>query len=381
MKHIGISGFELEKENTRAGAARMLLELLSYIAKIPDIEKSMKITLYYRARIPAISILQHPVFHHKVLKIWRPSFSMYYNILLPRAAKKDNVDFVFFPTFMLPFWFRGRSIVVIHDTIFKEHPHWFPLTHRIAYRILIQRAARKASVIFTLTNHAKKSIVKHYGVEPKRIVVAYLGIDPHSEGGHMLDTKYILKKYGIDREYIFYTGQIFIRRHVRESMLAFEKIAPDFPNFQFLVSHRDISIPPQHIDLLAEQINHRLGRKAILRTAFVDDSDLMTLYREARLFVYASEHEGFGLPPAEATMTGTPALTGANGAAEEIFGKSGAFFVKNPSDPNEIAQVMKTALTDERMRSNVIAEGQKNLHSLTWERYARQIVDFWKTFS
>lgn len=380
MKRIGISGFELEKGNTRAGAARMLFELLSYIADLPNIEKNFTIFIYFRDHIPEIPVLNHPVFVSKVLKKFRSSFSLYYNVLLPIEAKKDNVDFVFFPTFMLPIFYSGKSIVVIHDTIYKEHPEWFPLLHRIAYRFLITRAAKKATVIFTITHDAKKSIVMHYGVEPKRIFVALLGIDP-KYAGDMATKNEILKKYGLKGNYIFYTGQIFIRRHVRESMLAFEKIANDFPSYQFLVSHRDISVPPQKIDLLASEINQRLGRQAIVRTPFVDESDLSTVYKNAALFVYASEHEGFGLPPTEATMSGTPALVGKNGAAMELFGSDGAFFVDNPSNPEEIAAVMKFALENPQAREQKVAEGQKKLKDLTWRRYAKQVFDFWEHFS
>ncbi len=383
MKHIGIAGFELEKINTKAGAARMLSELLQYITLQTDIEQQMKITIYFRDRIPEDPILNHPVFIKKVLKFIKPSFSLYYNMLLPHEARKDKVDFVFFPTFMLPLFYNGKSIVVIHDTIFKAHPEWFPWKHRIAYRLLINRAARKATQIHTDCNDAKKDIIRLYGVEPKRIVVTHLGIDPQKSTAKLsnneIDT--LKAKYGLTtKRFIFYTGQIMIRRRVKESMLAFEKISHNFPDMQFLVSHRDVSVPPQHIDDLAKQINQRMGREAIVRTKFVDEQDLHHIYGLAKLFVYASEYEGFGLPPAEATMHGTPSLTGNNGAAKEIFSPNGAFFVDNPSNVNEIAKVMYYALTDESKRASVVYHGQENLKSYTWERYCKQVLKLWKEF-
>ena len=42
---------------------------------------------------------------------------------------------------------------------------------------------------------------------------------------------------------------------------------------------------------------------------FVPDKTLAVLYRLARVFVFPSLYEGFGLPPLEAMASGTPVIT------------------------------------------------------------------------
>jgi len=377
MKTIGIVASELEKTNTRAGIARMLFELLKYISNVPGIEKKFRIILYFRAKIPKIDFLDHPVFEKKVLKFIKPSFALYYNFLIPWIGIKHKIDIMFFTTFMLPLFYFKKSHVIIHDTIFKAHPEWFDWFHRISYRILIDYAAKKASKIFTLTQAAKKDIMNYYKVEPERIIVSAPGLDFKPVKDEKL-IKRVKNKYKIEKDFIFYTGQIIIRRRVKESILAFEAIANQFPNLQFLVSHRDLTNPAQNIDKLIKIINEKLGRNAIIRTIFVQEKDLPVLYSAAKAFVYASEYEGFGLPPAEATMCGTASITGTNDAALEIFTEKGAFFIKNPCNVDEITEQMFKALTNEKKRQEVIKCGQESLKKYTWENHAKKVLHAWE---
>lgn len=375
MTRIGIVAFELEKTNTRAGIARMLFELLKYISSVKDIEKRFKFVLYFRASIPNIEFLNHPVFEKKVLKFIKPSFLIYFNFLIPYIGIKDKIDVMFFTTFMLPLLYFKKSIVIIHDTIFKAHPEWFDLFHRIAYRVLIDHAARKASKILTLTKAAKKDIIKYYKVEPERIVITSPGLDFKPVNDENLIKK-VKEKYNIKKDFIFYTGQMVIRRRVRESILAFDKIANQFPDLQFLISHRDVN--NQNIDELIKEINKKGER--IIRIKFINEQDLPVLYSAAKVFIYASEYEGFGLPPAEATMCGTPSITGANQAALEIFGENGAFFVKDSKDINQIAEQMIESLTNIEKAKQIAKNGRESLKKYTWLDHGKKVLDVFKKY-
>ena len=70
-------------------------------------------------------------------------------------------------------------------------------------------------------------------------------------------------------------------------------------------------------------------------SASVADDELAALYRGARCVVYPSLYEGFGLPVLEAMACGTPVVTSAGGAMEEVAG--GAAVLVDPLDTRSIA--------------------------------------------
>jgi len=84
------------------------------------------------------------------------------------------------------------------------------------------------------------------------------------------------------------------------------------------------------------------------------------------------------LPPAEATMCGTPSITGTNDAALEIFTEKGAFFIKNPCNVDEIKEQMFKALTNEKKIQEVIKYGQESLKKYTWGHYTKKVLDAWE---
>lgn len=100
------------------------------------------------------------------------------------------------------------------------------------------------------------------------------------------------------------------------------------------------------------------------------DATLWALYRLARVTVFPSLNEGYGLPVAESLASGTPAITSNYGSMREIASEGGALLV-DPRDDHDIAEAMATLLTDDlvhaRLTRECAARGQR-----TWEDYARQ---------
>jgi hypothetical protein len=99
----------------------------------------------------------------------------------------------------------------------------------------------------------------------------------------------------------------------------------------------------------------------------VSDERLAELYRGARCLVYPSLYEGFGIPVLEAMACGTPVVTSAGGATEEVAG--GAAVLVDPHDPGAVAEGIEEAV---RRRDELVARGLEQARAFAWERVAAE---------
>ena len=373
---IGIDCYKLEDltGSQRAGVGRHLYKLLEEISKRPQLAKEFKFYLYFKGRVPSsIPFLANSIFVPKVAKLpfflpfFRPSFNIYFHIALPLFALKDRIDVTFFASFMLPALFITKSIVLLTNDIYYEYK-WgsLPKKYKIAYRLFSNWAAWRATQITTQTNASRDEVSKYFKIPREKISVAPLGVDSQ---------EYAPVGEVVKKDYILYVGQAFSRRHLRETLLAFERIAPEFSSLEFVVVGVDKYNPPI-IAKLIEDINKRLENRIIWKQS-VGDEELKKLYQEAKLFTYISSSEAMGLPPLEALAAGTTPIVADTPTTREIFG-SKAYFVKNPNKVENIATILHQALKNDAERRRIIEGRQEVLEKYTWDRHAELMLQLFR---
>ena len=107
-------------------------------------------------------------------------------------------------------------------------------------------------------------------------------------------------------------------------------------------------------------------------TGCVDDDRLIELYKNARLFVYPSLYEGFGLPPLEAMACGCPCVVSDSGSLPEVCGEAAVYC--DPSDSKDIADKINTVLIDDKIRRDLIGKGLNQAGKFSWQRSAEKIL-------
>ncbi|MEK7123533.1 MAG: glycosyltransferase family 1 protein [Patescibacteria group bacterium] len=382
MLKIGIECESLEGK--RFGVGQTLIQLLEAISKLPGIENEFRFYLYFKKEIPKDAILEDSVFVKKILKfpLLPASFNVFYHILLPLAYWRDKLNLLFFPSYMLPAFFVGKAVVVLtNDVYYESHFGNLPFKYRLSYRLFAWLAARRAEKIMTISNFAKSELMKFYKIPERNIFVNPWGLHPKFK---VLDkTREILgrlaeikKNLGVQDDFIISIGQAFPRRHVKESMLAFEKVAGQFKNAQYIVACADKYNPPV-LDNLAKEINGRLGREVILRVNYFNDADIPLLFNSALLLAYVSTSEALGLPPVEALKCGTPSVVADNPLTREIFENS-AFFVKNPDNIDEIARKMEEGLMNKPRIIEIKESAEKVAAKFSWQSCAENLVKVFK---
>lgn len=376
IKKIGIECHNLEGK--RFGVGQTLIQLLEEISRNPRMAEKFEFYLYFKKEIPEDKVLNSPIFRKKILRApYLPaSFAVFYNILIPLEYFAEKLDGFFFPGYMLPAFFRGKSIVVMtNDVYYETRKGTLPLRYRAAYGIFSNLAAKRATRIMTISESAKKEIAEYYGIALEKI-----SVNPWGLNRKLLETSFdpknaeqVKKELGIKKDFILSWGQAFPRRHYREAILAFERIAPKFPDLQYVLIATDKYNPPV-LESLAKEVNKNLGREAIIHRNYMENEDnLFSLVKSARLVFYASSSEAMGLPPLEALSLGTPSLVTDNDLNREFLGDN-AFKVKKPDNIDAIATKMILALSDENFREMIAKNGPNIAKKFSWASSLNNLV-------
>ncbi len=253
--NVGIVCNKLEKgeKQNGAGIGRHIYKILQEIDSNKDLKDKYKFFLYFKEEVPNnIPFLNNSIFVSKVAKSFLPftSFNIYFHFALPLQSRRDKCDVIFFPNFILPLLCFSKSIVVIPNDIYHEMNNKnLPLKYRIAYKIFTNNAALRATKIITQTNASKNEIKNKMFLRGKDIDVLPLGV-------HIMNFKDVkpIKKEPI----LLYLGQAFPRRHLYETLKAFELVANEFPKFNFIAIGVDKYNPPI-INETVQEINKNLG--------------------------------------------------------------------------------------------------------------------------
>ena len=367
MYQIGIECESIESDSW--GVGRITNELLRELANRPELQKDYRFHLYFKWHVPDYDYLNSPVFvkHLARLPLIPVSFSLYYYLYLPILSWFQKLDLMYFPNYMLPLFFARKSLVVTTNDVYREmHNKDLPWRYRLAYRIFATWAAKHATRLMTISQTAKTEIVQLFKIKPERVSVNYLAVNsPLNPNPHPLNPNPF---------YILYVGQAFPRRHLRETMLAFEKVAPHFPNLKLFAVGQD-KYRPAVIESLCQTINQRLGSERIIHRNRVSEAELVNLYQHARLVIYLSDSEAFGLPPLEGLANGSIPVVVDVALNQEIYGESGAIFVKDPYDIEAVASTLIDALENQAKRSAIEAQSKAIVEKFTWQKHATRWLE------
>lgn len=372
---IGIEAHTIERQEKLGAGGNYLFQILKEWSNLNSDE--YQFILYFKDKIPSIGFLDSKVFVKKLIKTPIKSTALFYNIFMPLAAKKDKADILFLPFYMRPFFCFTATITAVHDISYKVHPEWFSWNYKLPFRLLTWLAIKTSKAILACSEYTKQEIIKNYRVFPEKIKVIHLAADKiFNLTKNEQEIQKSKQKYGINKKYLFYAGNIFNRRHVLEMITAFkllkETYSEDFAGLQFLISGRDITRPSQNIDREIEKVNKKFPN-AIKRTQYIDTDDLKNIYQGAEALVYISEYEGFGLPVIEAMACGTPALTTKMTSLDEVMGDY-PLWIDNPSDVEEIKDKMIKVLSDESLKNKMIEKGLERAKHFSWRQTAEETL-------
>jgi glycosyltransferase involved in cell wall biosynthesis len=265
--------------------------------------------------------------------------SLWYPIALGRGS--ERFDVLHCTTFRGPYRSRAPVVLTVHDLAVLRRPEAFRRWHRSTARAALA-GVRGAAAVVAVSEFTKNEVMELLGVPDERIRVVPNGVEP----------AFTPEGPAADGDYVLAVGTLEPRKNLSRVVEAAASAGRELR----VVGARGwggVAVPGW--------------------TGRVDDGELARLYRGARCAVYASLYEGFGLPVLEAMASGTPVVTSAGGATEEIAG--GAAVLVDPTDVEAIAAGIAEA---ERRREELVPRGLERAAAFTWERSADGVERLWR---
>ena len=275
---------------------------------------------------------------------------------LASAAKKDAVDIFHGLSNELPTGLDIPSVVTIHDVAFRTFPDMYHAIDRFTYNLKWRHACKTADRIIAISESTKQDIIRFYDVDPDRIDVIYQPVN-HI---YYTDDKGVcpasLEPHVNGKPYMLYVGSINSRKNLLGVVRAIEML-PDDIRIPLVV----IGDGREYKHKVLEYITaHKLQDMVVFTPEKVDAEGLRYLYLNAKLFVYPSFYEGFGLPVVEALLSKCPVITSNVSSLPEAAGPDS--FMADPNDIADIAEKINTVLTDEGLRLKMTENGYRYAH-------------------
>lgn len=279
---------------------------------------------------------------------------------LPAYLKKHHPDAVLVNLAnVAPIRYRNK-IVTIHDVAPIKHPQWYSKRFAYTYRLLLPLIARSSTRIISDSNFSKLEISRLFKVSEDSINVVPCATSPEFGLGDVAGDKIT------EEPFILSVASLDPRKNFDRLIEAFLKL--DLSDIRLVIvgSENRVFSSKKLKSLIRSAPN-------IVFTGSVDDTQLRSLYHRARLFVYPSLYEGFGLPPLEAMTCGCPCVVSNAASLPEVCGDAGLYC--DPYDIEDIGDKINQVLSNADLRSELVRRGLQRAREFNWDKSARKLLD------
>lgn len=226
--------------------------------------------------------------------------------------------------------------------------------------------------IITISQTTKNDLIKFYGAKEDKIKVIYLGYDAPKGGKESFnDVKWevIEEKFKINKPFLLFIGRVEKKKNIANLIKAFYEVLSTGADLQLVLAGTK-SKDYEEIDELIARYNLK---ERVLLTGYVKEEEKEYLLHHAKLFVFLSRYEGFGIPMLEAFYAGLPVVASDIPVFQELY--SDAAVLVNPEKIDEISLAITKVLKDKRKRERMISHGKELVEEFTWEKCAKETLE------
>jgi hypothetical protein len=382
LMHIGMNGWFLSKPYT--GIGQYTVNLVRALAL--QLSENDRITVFLDPGCPTDNLPKVPKVTY--LPVAKGKYRndivdlITFELKVKKLSLQIELDLLHTPYLCTPVLHgnRFRHVVTLHDVIPMIFRGYRGSLLRSCFLSHCERHIKNADLILTDSVHSQHDIVKHLGISENRVKVVPIAADVvFSQPIDQMRVRETRVKYQLPENFIFYIGGFDSRKNVKVLLEAYAAaksrgiketlvLGGAFdPSGKHLRSGLVENIPAVARSLDIEEHVRFIGA--------VPQHDLPHIYHMARLFVYPSLYEGFGLPPLEAMCCGTPVLASNASSLPEIIDRADLLF--EPRNVEILTEKILWLLNDEKQREEVVKWGINRAGAFRWSAAALQTLDLY----
>lgn len=394
MKKIGLDLRPLQTGHRERGIGLYAYQLVKHLLELREAQNFHWVffSLSNLEKLPG-EFLDYPNVSVFRIHRWRSFGKLNFieeQIKFPWDIWRAGVDLVHVLAFDVPdtqppFFSLVPVVVTLPDLIPRVFPEAFPQSRLLSVqRLILDQAIKKAKKVIAISQSTKKDAIKFLGLKEKQITVIYLGPGQTCEkSSTSFEIGEVKKKCGITGDFILYVGDIDYRKNVKVVIEAFSQLLyspnfSNFPNLQLVLVGRNFLN-----ESLGEvqEINQFIAKfgltDKIIKTGFLDSEDLKKLYQRAKLLLFPSLYEGFGLTVLEALSCGCPVVTSNVSSLPEVGGNAVLYADPKNIDEN-VDKMMEILNWTQDARCKMQEAGFEQVKNFNWQKCAKQTVEIYQ---
>lgn len=310
--------------------------------------------------------------HVHIIEVNCPSYPLWEQWALPRAARKAGVDILHCTSNTAPIWCDIPLVLTLHDIIFleprdKKNKSLYQNLGYFYRRWNVPRILKKCRRIITVSDFELGNIKQKLQLPDSQLKMIYNG---YNEWFRPIENdKQQYRKYIADAGYFFFLGNTDPKKNTERTLVAYAKY----------LELSEVKRPLLMADLDQEYLNGIIERNGIeairdhiVKPGYIINSDLPYIYNNAFAFLYTSLRESFGIPLLEAMACGTPVITSNKSSMPEIAGHDAILI--NPESSDEIALKMLQLERDTDFYQRQKAVGLERAKLFSWRKTTENLL-------
>jgi glycosyltransferase involved in cell wall biosynthesis len=293
-------------------------------------------------------------------------------LFLPFILALKKYEICLFPLNASPYFakfFKLKSIVVVHSVLPWVNSSYLPYGPIRAFgkRKLKEILFNSSNSVITVSEYAKEQLLNNINLSPKNIHSIYLGVNPPKNINNNIFDKYFL-----------YVANSALHHNHIKLLESYKYYIETFDREHQLYLVLD-KIDKKNYEVIQRKIKELKISNYVKNIAPMSNTDLNNYYSNAKLYIFPSLSETFGMTTLEAMACGTPVICSKISAIPEINGDAAIYF--DPHDPQDIAQKINLVLDNKTLYDSLITKGYERIKKYTWDKTARRTAILFKSLS
>ncbi|MCV6589592.1 MAG: glycosyltransferase family 4 protein [Marinobacterium sp.] len=266
---------------------------------------------------------------------------------------------------------NNRSVVTVYDLSHMAHPEFHPAERVEAMNQALPDSIRNARRIITISEYTRQEIMREFEVPEAQIDIVPPAVsDEFRQPAVATQVAAVREKHNLPEHYLLSVGTLEPRKNVVGLLRCYLQLPQALRQRYPLVL---VGVKGWLTGELEQKLAPLVASGEVRQLGYVDQADLPVLYQQASALAYISFFEGYGMPVAEAMAAGTAVLTSDRTSMPEVA--QGAALLTDPGNDEQIVEQLHRLLSDDELRRQLAAEGQRIAADYCWQRSAQLLKE------